>query len=1414
MANVKKYTDQIAKAQKGRDVRDAIVNAINAVSDENNEYNQVKTDILEAQADIAEKVAKNEHTEQTFAADVKKAEALKQGLDSNIEQGTALKGQLDTAVSTANTAKKNLDSTNTTAAQRKTDLDGSINTAQTLKGNLESDISQGTTLKQGLDSDITQGTALKSQLETTISTADTGKKNLDASNTTAGKTKTALDASNTTAAETKADLDASNATASETKTGLDATNKTAAGLVTSLGDKIAEGTQVKTDIQTTGETAMSNLQAEATKQQEYIKTSIDDTLSVSGKAADAAVTGKKIDSLKSDLETQSSNLDYEVDSRLKQFYKYSKGATEINDSDNGRLHNLKVYGRSEQKQYSGKNLFDFHQLKPKNPNITTVTTTEDAIIVSSNAQTFTGAVKIYEKCDAFKGKTITISANIVKADNFDAIINFGCGLFYENVWHWKLQKVTDLGARYITVIVPETITKIQFLLNTNDTNVAKANTITVSEYMVEYGSEPTTYEPYTGGIPSPNPDYPQEIKSVVNPTMKVCGKNLLNYKETIINGPDVAGIEFVENGFRIYTKKDVNYCSSKTYLDFSKLRIGETYTLSANLLIVKGVSRLTIRNRVNTIIADSSNITESGTYKISFTLTDQMYYVSFFATFDAAVSGDVIVTDIQLEKNATPTAFEPYHEQTVTLPYTLNAIPVNSGGNVTIDGQQYIADYVDVERGKLVRMVEKKVLNGTENWNLSERSENRNGVFQFFADANIAGALCDKAIYESLTSHYGTFDTWYNQIRFYAHTDEMTVEEWRNFLSSNNHVIYIVRNTPVKTDLTKEEITAFKALTTYYPTTNIFINSEQLDGYTVFNYPTPFEDEWIKTKKDVDSLKEDISNKITKFYASSQGETHLADSDNGKIMDMMLYGKSEQKQYSGKNLLNATLQTTTVNGVTCTANGDGTYTINGTATSDTLFHIGYFIFEKDTKYKIVGCPQGGSLNTLYRLDGSLNANSDTGNGIVYSGDGNKRNARIVVFNGATVNNLLFKPMITTDLTATYDDFEPYTGGIPSPNPDYPQEIKSVVNPTVKVCGKNLYPDGDLIELTKSYTTDFIPVVFNRNTIYLAFECNTNTVDGKYYINMIYYDKNKQKLGSNGSASQIGEKITKIEDSSSFNGIGAGNGGTNVDLKKVSYVKIVFNIYDNTATKITYKNIVVSSTPTAYEPYHEQTVTLPYTLNAIPVESGGNVTINGQQYIADYVDVERGKRIKMVGEVDLGSLDWTYMTRYTAFAANVSGKADGQNMLCSMYINYGTANLSSMPDMYICANSRGEQFFIKNSKYTDADAFKQAMSGAMLYYELATPEEIDLTTEEIKAFELLQTYYPTTNISVNSEQLDGYTVFNYPISMENGWNYVKQQIGDTREYIYDIDARTQDTDLQAAEAYVNSEYAVALTELEV
>jgi hypothetical protein len=584
----------------------------------------------------------------------------------------------------------------------------------------------------------------------------------------------------------------------------------------------------------------------------------------------------------------------------------------------------------------------------------------------------------------------------------------------------------------------------------------------------------------------------------------------------------------------------------------------------------------------------------------------------------------------------------------------------------------------------------------------------------------------------------------------------------------------------------------------------------------------------------INSLKEDISNKITKFYASSQGETHLADSDNGKIMDMMLYGKSEQKQYSGKNLLNATLQTTTQNGVTCTANGDGTYTINGTATSDTLFHIGYFIFEKDTKYKIVGCPQGGSLNTLYRLDGSLNANSDTGNGIVYSGDGNKRNARIVVFNGATVNNLLFKPMITTDLTATYDDFEPYTGGIPSPNPDYPQEIKSVVNPAIKICGKNL------LKATLQTTT------VNGVTC-------TNNGDGTYTLNGTATTITTFDIAQDVSCSSfrlVGCPVGGAHDASYelqartnnlIYGYDTGD-GKNIKADENFFIRIRINAGIN-CNNLLFKPMIVDASlyPDAtyddFEPYHEQTVTLPYTLNAIPVNSGGNVTIDGQQYIADYVDVERGKLVRMVYVLDAsanadifrnyweGETDGKQYLIRTDFASPPFPIEENAQTWCNKY-NLLSNNfeytrfdgcLGKKSCVYI-GNPRSIQIYLSlyNQKLSTIKEQREWLKNnqTYIYVPLNTPEEADLTTEEIAAFKALVTYYPVTNISVNSEQLDGYTVFNYPISMENGWNYVKQQIGDTRDYIYDMDARTQDTDLQAAEAYVNSEYAVALTELEV
>lgn len=495
------------------------------------------------------------------------------------------------------------------------------------------------------------------------------------------------------------------------------------------------------------------------------------------------------------------------------------------------------------------------------------------------------------------------------------------------------------------------------------------------------------------------------------------------------------------------------------------------------------------------------------------------------------------------------------------------------------------------------------------------------------------------------------------------------------------------------------------------------------------------------------SLKEDISTKITKFYTSSQGETHLADSDNGKIQDMMLYGKSEQKQYSGKNLLNPTLQTTTKNGVTCTNNGDGTYTLNGTATATGVFTL-HSNIDFTGQMRLCG---GTSLVFLQYSNSSNFAYEDKGAGIIIEHFDSvtypNASFNILIKINNVYNNALVKPMITTDLTATYDDFEPYTGGIPSPNPDYPQEIKSVVNPIVKVCGKNL-----LNATLQTTTQNGVTCTNNGDGTYtLNGKLSSNTTFTLFSGSLSIDNKSKIILMKNDTFADLGIVASYCAFKISSSWDDAINYPTIKEIpsgKIVQMINLVLRLSNDgapvTLTNVLIKPMIVDAslypdtTYDDFEPYHEQTVTLPYTLNAIPVNSDGNITIDSQQYIADYVDVERGKLVRMV---DSSKLDNT-------------------------------------------------QSIVDKTEWL-----------------LAKPQEIDLTQEEVQAFKTFVTYYPTTNISVNSEQLDGYTVFNYPISMANGWNYVKKQLNDNRDYIYDMD-------IQSAEAYVNSEYAVALTELEV
>lgn len=555
--------------------------------------------------------------------------------------------------------------------------------------------------------------------------------------------------------------------------------------------------------------------------------------------------------------------------------------------------------------------------------------------------------------------------------------------------------------------------------------------------------------------------------------------------------------------------------------------------------------------------------------------------------------------------------------------------------------------------------------------------------------------------------------------------------------------------------------------------------------------------QFAEDHEQIETNKEDISNKITKFYASNQGETHITDSDSGKIMDMMLYGKSEQKQYSGKNLLELSDNQVQSENLKIQIN-QGIITFSGTVnTMAFVREIDSFIVPSDGTYTI--STNSNSNNDSPRILFLINDNPQYGS--AFNGATKELNAGDVVrlyirissvgsYDGVTI-----KPMIEKGSKVT--SYEPYTGGIPSPSPDYPQEIKSVVNPTVKVCGKNLWnpilggyisnTDGSITAnlKTSSAVTDFIKT--SGKDITVIARNFSSAINNSYAYRIGFYDVRKKWI----------KNVIPLDGNKySIN---------TFHVTGTEYIRVSapFGIYDTLQIK-------KGSEATPYEPCTEQSVQLPYTLNAIPVSSGGNVTINGQQYVADYVDVERGKVVRMCGRETFNTKNGVIDEEYRlAFGLHPAAHNDGnRECVFSAFKWTGWGTCVAGTKLYI------KEIKKSNNELYTAQELKELSLDFDVVYQLLEQQETALTTEQTQALKELVTYYPVTNININSDQLDGYTVFNYPISMANGWNYVKQQLNDNRDYIYDMDTKTQDIDTQAAEAYVNSEYAVALTELEV
>ena len=221
MANVRKYTEQIASAKKGKDVRAAIVSAINEVSDENNTYNQTKADIQAEQKSINADVTKNQQIQQAFNSNLQEAKEVQKDLTAKMNKGTTLAENLEKKNTTATSLDKSLGEKNTAATKTVQTLEADITAAGQAERSLEADVTAANKAAQTLEADTTAAGKAKQSLEADITAAGQAERSLEADVTAAGEAKTKLDASIKTSGENITTMQNLVQNADQIKTGLE-----------------------------------------------------------------------------------------------------------------------------------------------------------------------------------------------------------------------------------------------------------------------------------------------------------------------------------------------------------------------------------------------------------------------------------------------------------------------------------------------------------------------------------------------------------------------------------------------------------------------------------------------------------------------------------------------------------------------------------------------------------------------------------------------------------------------------------------------------------------------------------------------------------------------------------------------------------------------------------------------------------------------------------------------------------------------------------------------------------------------------------------------------------------------------------------------------------------------------------------
>lgn len=468
---------------------------------------------------------------------------------------------------------------------------------------------------------------------------------------------------------------------------------------------------------------------------------------------------------------------------------YDGTPVEVNDSAEMPLQGLNVYGKSKQVTTTGANLFDANDVSKGY-----VSDDGGSNIVVANSY-----------CSNF----ITVSAK-TKYYLYSGQDGGRWGAFYDSSKTFILGIGPD---KYNSVFeTPENAAYVRFTVNYNNNNPDFARNVIFAKSDVAL-----PFELYTGGKPSPSPEYPQEMVSIGENGsigVEIAGKNLLNEDKYYSTYKQTDGMYKVDN----VKLNDIR-------IIFDSSMVGKTYTASCNLNCPNTVSAVSLETNIDGKKKLGNNIltNKSGISKITF--TPKTVRDSIKITYGTG-SGGIIFSDFQIEAGSFATSYEPYKTPRIAkipLSNGLPGIPVTAGGNYTDEnGQQYICNEIDFSRGKNVQRVWKGVFDGSSDEEWSEYGT-QPVVYTIIKDiAPNTKIMCNLLrAYDYVPSYKkgitnnsnGAICVWDDRFD--------TAATFKSFVAVNPLIVFAILKNPIETDLTEAQIQAYKSLTTFKPTSII-----------------------------------------------------------------------------------------------------------------------------------------------------------------------------------------------------------------------------------------------------------------------------------------------------------------------------------------------------------------------------------------------------------------------------------------------------------------------------------------------------------------------------------------------------------------------------------------------------------------